>query len=170
MMQTEPLIRRTTLRRRMQADLLVHVRHQQGRSARRRRTTPLDGVKQHGRSCCLTKECYPWVFVVAVRFRCAEALGEAPQVWSRFGVLRGKSLLSARPAGRDYRPVARRLHSSFRQIRGGRLWACGRRLRRWATQSRSGALSTVAAGAPQAHRPHVHGLPGAKRPAPLGIA
>ena len=31
---------------------------------------------------------------------------------------------------------------------------------------RSGALSTVAAGAPQAHRPHVHSLPGAKRPAP----
>jgi hypothetical protein len=26
----------------------------------------------------------------------------------------------------------------------------------------SGALSTVAAGAPQAHRPHVHSLPGAK--------
>jgi len=148
MMQTEPLIRRTTLRRRMQADLLVHVRHQQGRSARRRRTTPLDGVKQHGRSCCLTKECYPWVFVVAVRFRCAEALGEAPQVWSRFGVLRGKSLLSARPAGRDYRPVARGSHSSFRQFRGGRLWACGRRRRRWAAQPRSGALSTVAAGAP----------------------
>ena len=33
---------------------------------------------------------------------------------------------------------------------------------------RSGALSTVAAGAPQAHRPHVHSLPGAKRPAPAG--
>ena len=33
---------------------------------------------------------------------------------------------------------------------------------------RSGALSTVAAGAPQAHRPHVHSLPGAKRPAPVG--
>ena len=30
---------------------------------------------------------------------------------------------------------------------------------------RSGALSTVAAGAPKAHRPHVHGLPGAQRPA-----
>ena len=30
----------------------------------------------------------------------------------------------------------------------------------------AGALSTVAAGAPQAHRPHVHSLPGAKRPAP----
>jgi hypothetical protein len=28
------------------------------------------------------------------------------------------------------------------------------------------ALSTGAAGAPQAHRPHVHGLPGAQRPAP----
>ena len=34
---------------------------------------------------------------------------------------------------------------------------------------RSGALSTVAAGAPQAHRPHVHSLPGAKRPAPVGL-
>ena len=33
---------------------------------------------------------------------------------------------------------------------------------------RSGALSTVAAGAPQAHRPYVHSLPGAKRPAPVG--
>ena len=31
---------------------------------------------------------------------------------------------------------------------------------------RSGALSTGAAGAPQAHRPHVHSLPGAKRAAP----
>ena len=29
-------------------------------------------------------------------------------------------------------------------------------------------LSTVAAGAPQAHRPHVHSLPGAKRPALVG--
>ena len=28
------------------------------------------------------------------------------------------------------------------------------------------ALSTGAPGAPQAHRPHVHGLPGAQRPAP----
>ena len=33
---------------------------------------------------------------------------------------------------------------------------------------RSGALSTVAAGAPQAHRPHVHSLPGAERPASAG--
>jgi hypothetical protein len=31
------------------------------------------------------------------------------------------------------------------------------------------ALSTVAAGAPQAHRPHVHSPPGAKRPAPGGF-
>jgi len=31
------------------------------------------------------------------------------------------------------------------------------------------ALSTVATGAPQAHRPHVHGLPGAKRPAPAAL-
>jgi hypothetical protein len=30
----------------------------------------------------------------------------------------------------------------------GRLWACGRRRRRWATQPPSGALSTVPAGAP----------------------
>ena len=30
----------------------------------------------------------------------------------------------------------------------------------------AGVLSTVAAGAPQAHRPHVHGPPGAQRPAP----
>ena len=41
---------------------------------------------------------------------------------------------------------------------GRRLWACGRRRRRWATQPRSGALSTGAAGAPQAHRPHIHSL------------
>src|SRR5438309_1265899 len=41
----------------------------------------------------------------------------------------------------------------------------GKVLRRWATRPRSGALSTVAAGAPQAHRPYVHSLPGAKRPA-----
>ena len=33
---------------------------------------------------------------------------------------------------------------------------------------RSGALSTVAADAPQAHRPHVHSLRGAKRPASAG--
>ncbi len=33
----------------------------------------------------------------------------------------------------------------------------------------SGALSTVAAGAPLAHRPLVHSLPGARRPAPGGI-
>jgi len=31
------------------------------------------------------------------------------------------------------------------QFHGRRLWACGRRLRRWATLPRSGALSTVAA-------------------------
>ena len=66
------------------------------------------------------------------------------------------------------RNVTRRLvvvWSSFSMF-NRRLWACGRRLRRWATQPRSGALSTVAAGAPQAHRPYVHSLPGAKRPAP----
>jgi len=58
--------------------------------------------------------------------------------------------------------------SGFRfqsSINSRRLWACGRRRRRWATQPRSGALSTVAVGAPQAHRQHAHGLPGAKRPA-----
>lgn len=54
----------------------------------------------------------------------------------------------------------------FFHLHGRRRWACGRRLRRWATRPRSGALSMAATGAPQAHRPHAHGLPGAKRPSP----
>ena len=83
--------------------------------------------------------------------------------------LAGANYLGRRVASR--RNVTRRLLSlrvPFQVFNNRRLWACGRRRRRWATQPRSGALSTVAAGAPQAHRPHVHGLPGAQRPAPVG--
>jgi hypothetical protein len=51
-----------------------------------------------------------------------------------------------------------------------RLWACGRRVRRWATRrARSAALSTAAPGALKAHCPYVHSLPAAQRPAPAPL-
>ena len=80
----------------------------------------------------------------------------------------GDNYLERRVASR--RNVTRRLvvvWSSFPvlSLKAAGMWACERRLRRWSTP-RSGALSTVAAGAPQARRPRVHGLPGANRPAP----
>jgi hypothetical protein len=102
------------------------------------------------------------VFVVALRFRRAAVLldFEADLAFYRARVF----FVPARWS--HLSPCNAWLAFQFRHIRGGRLWACGRRLRRWATQPRSGALSTVAAGAPHAHRPHVHSLPGAKRPVP----
>jgi len=113
------------------------------------------------------------------RFVVTNLEGEATQLYEKLYCARGEA--------ENRIKEARRRHSScpvvlphegmllvgslsfwllFFHLHGRRRWACGRRLRRWATQPRSGALSMAATGAPQAHRPHAHGLPGAKRPSP----